>query len=66
MLRFWDMEQTMWLHWMFDDAERLPDRDAIPLPVELDFPFDDYWAFVDAAGKDYGGAMRRYASFPSD
>ncbi|MDE2687669.1 MAG: hypothetical protein OXI16_09275 [Chloroflexota bacterium] len=63
MLRFWDMEQTMWLRWVFDDVERLPDRDAIPLPVELYFPFADYRAFLDAEGKDYGGTMRRY-TFP--
>ena len=60
MLRFWDMEQTMWLRWAFDDTERLPERDAMPLPVELSFPFAHYWAFVDAEGKDYGGAIASY------
>ncbi|MXY45687.1 MAG: hypothetical protein F4Y44_01635 [Chloroflexi bacterium] len=63
MLRFCDMEQTMWLNWVFEDVERLPDGDAIPLPVELYFPFADYWAFMDAEGKDYGGAIARY-TFP--
>ena len=60
MLRFWDMEQTMWLRWAFDDVERLPDRNAMPLPVELAFPLADYRAFVDAEGKDYGGAIASY------
>ena len=60
MLRFWDIEQTMWLHWAFDDVERLPDRDAMPLPIELYFPFADYWKFRDAQGKDYGQAIATY------
>ena len=60
MLRFWDVEQTMWLRWAFDDVERLPDRDAMPLPVELYFPFADYWKFVEAQGKDYGEAIATY------
>ena len=42
MHRFWDIEQTMWLRWAFDDVERLPERDAMPLPKELYFPFADY------------------------
>ena len=60
MLRFWDMEQTMWLRWAFDDVERLPDRNAKPLPIELSFPFGDYWEFVEAEGKDYGQAIAFY------
>ena len=60
MLRFWDMEQTMWLRWAFDDVERLPDRSAMPLPADLNFPFYDYWAFVDAEGKDYGQTIATY------
>ena len=60
MLRFWDMEQTMWLRWTFDGVERLPDRYAKPLPIELSFPFADYWKFRDAQGKDYGAAIVEY------
>lgn len=57
MLRFWDMEQTMWLRWAFDDVERLADRSAMPLPADLDFPFADYWDFAEAEGKDYRQAI---------
>ena len=64
MLRFWDMEQTMWLRWAFADVERLPDRSAMPLPADLSFPFYDYWAFVDAEGKDYGEAIAVYKRPP--
>ena len=60
MLRFWDVEQTMWLRWVFEDVERVPDRNAMPLPADLSFPFYDYWAFVDAEGKDYGQAIATY------
>ena len=60
MLRFWDIEQTMWLRWAFDGMERLPERDAMPLPVEMYFPFGDYQAFVEAEGKDYGEAIATY------
>ena len=60
MHRFWDIEQTMWLRWAFDDVERLPDGDAMPLPIEMYFPFADYWKFRDAKGKDYGQAIARY------
>ena len=63
MLRFWDIEQTMWLRWAFDDVERLPDRDAVPLPVEMEFPIADYWEFRDAQGKDYGQAIATYRPF---
>ena len=60
MHRFWDIEQTMWLRWAFDDVERLPERDAMPLPKELYFPFADYWKFRDSKGKDYGQAIAVY------
>lgn len=63
MHRFWDMEQTMWLRWAFADVERLPDRNAMPLPMELYFPFGDYWKFRDAQGKDYGQAIAEYKPF---
>ncbi len=60
MHRFWDIEQTMWLRWAFDGAERLPDRNAKPLPIELGFPFADYRKFQEAQGKDYGQAIATY------
>lgn len=62
MHRFWNIEQTMWLRWAFDDVERLPDRDEMPLPIEMSFPFADYWKFRDAKGKDYGQAIKSYAA----
>jgi hypothetical protein len=41
-LRYWEFEQTRWLRWRFDEAERLPDITnlddqpwALPLPAEL-------------------------------
>ena len=64
MHRFWDIEQTMWLRWAFDDVERLPDRDAMALHKELYFPFADYWKFRDAKGKDYGQAIATYTRRP--
>ena len=65
MFRFWDMEQTMWLRWAFADVERLPDRSAMPLPVEMYFPFGDYVKFRDSQGQDYGQAIGGYR-LPSD
>ena len=65
MLRFWDMEQTMWLRWAFDKVERLQDYDAIPLPIEAEFPYADYWKFRDTLGKDYGRAIATYTIDPS-
>ena len=63
--RFWDVEQAMWLRWAFDKVERLQDYDAMPLPIEAEFPYADYWKFRDALGKDYGQAIATYTVEPS-
>ena len=60
MHRFWDMEQTMWLRWSFDEIKRLPDRHEASLATDLSFPYSDYWEFQEAQGKDYGQAIATY------
>lgn len=48
MNRFWELEQTLWLKWVFGEPQRLPDHEsAARLPVDLGFPHGDMW---DATG----------------